>query len=439
MTNVAGHLAALSIAITDTLPAGFAYSSTDAVTLSGGATRSSVTNPTEGQTVPSWGGFDIPAGGSVGITFSATHSGGALGLIGNSVQAGASYFGLTVASKYSDTDGTADDVTLADPVSTVFAHTMVEQLTSAAVTTTADELWSTDARTITTGAFPVTADPKRYLDVDYRAPVVPVQSPSMQPQPASVSVVLAMAAPNVAAKSCVTIQVGSATTAVFHTAIATPVCVTGTTVTQTTVVLPLRTWAGSDFSDLRVRLTGTSSASLGTVVDQVGVSVSWQGSTFRLQPTSSIDASSGVAAGAKVARGVSGDAVSLTTGGTTAIATTFSSLKYIDLQVPAEIPAGATVGTVRGTFRWSTDTSATACWYLDVRTGGARVGGVGTSGTSTCHAGANVASSDTLVFPALTLAQVNDLTARIYFKTTSGSAKTVSVDQFSLDITWSRP
>lgn len=71
--NAASVSAAAQVSISDTLPqpvtSGFTFTSTTSVTLSGGATRPSSTNPTANATVPAWSAFTIPAGGQVDVTF----------------------------------------------------------------------------------------------------------------------------------------------------------------------------------------------------------------------------------------------------------------------------------------------------------------------------------------------------------------------------------
>ena len=69
--DAANRGTAINLAISDTLPANFTYSSTVSVTLAGGATRPSTTNPAVGAAVPSWTSFSIPGGGSVTLTFIA--------------------------------------------------------------------------------------------------------------------------------------------------------------------------------------------------------------------------------------------------------------------------------------------------------------------------------------------------------------------------------
>lgn len=59
------------VTINDTLPGSLTYLSTTSVTLLGGSTRPTTTDPTVGAGVPAWSSFTIPAAGSVEITFRA--------------------------------------------------------------------------------------------------------------------------------------------------------------------------------------------------------------------------------------------------------------------------------------------------------------------------------------------------------------------------------
>lgn len=69
VTNPAGLGTALGFTISDNLPAGFTYAATNAITLSGGAVRTTTSDPSVGSASPAWGVFDIPGGGTVQITF----------------------------------------------------------------------------------------------------------------------------------------------------------------------------------------------------------------------------------------------------------------------------------------------------------------------------------------------------------------------------------
>ncbi len=118
VSNAANRSAANSLNISDTLPSGFTFNSTSSVTLAGGATRPSTTNPTAGDTVPNWGVFTIPGGGSVTLTFVAkvassvangTYQNPAVATYQDPVRTTA---GGTTTSSYSSGSSTAEDVTV---------------------------------------------------------------------------------------------------------------------------------------------------------------------------------------------------------------------------------------------------------------------------------------------------------------------------------------
>jgi LPXTG-site transpeptidase (sortase) family protein len=69
VSNAINAAAATGVAISDALPAGFAYASTGSVVLNGGASRPAAVNPVAGDANPTFGTFTIPGAGSVVITF----------------------------------------------------------------------------------------------------------------------------------------------------------------------------------------------------------------------------------------------------------------------------------------------------------------------------------------------------------------------------------
>lgn len=69
VSNASDRGEATSVNISDTLPTGFTYSSVGTITLSGGATRASVSNPNSGDAVPNFGIFTMPAGSTISIPF----------------------------------------------------------------------------------------------------------------------------------------------------------------------------------------------------------------------------------------------------------------------------------------------------------------------------------------------------------------------------------
>ena len=125
VANAAAVGDAINTSISDTLPAGFTYAATSSVTLSGGATGPSVTNPVAGAAVPSWSSFTIPGGGQVQITFTVNIAAGvALGTYQNPARATysdptRSVPGGTVSSQYTPGVGTPDNVTLVAPDMTI--------------------------------------------------------------------------------------------------------------------------------------------------------------------------------------------------------------------------------------------------------------------------------------------------------------------------------
>ena len=70
-TGPVGSCPATNVQVKDSLPTGFTFASTGAITLSGGATRPTITNPVAGAATPTWGSFSLPAGSSVSLTFTA--------------------------------------------------------------------------------------------------------------------------------------------------------------------------------------------------------------------------------------------------------------------------------------------------------------------------------------------------------------------------------
>ncbi|BBC26411.1 beta strand repeat-containing protein [Pseudanabaena sp. ABRG5-3] len=118
VTTPASSGNAINVAISDTLPTNFTYASTTSITPTGGATRTSITDPTVGSSNPTWGSFTIPPGGQVQITFSVTISSTAtLGTYQNPATATYSdplrtVAGTTTTASYNSASSTGEDVTL---------------------------------------------------------------------------------------------------------------------------------------------------------------------------------------------------------------------------------------------------------------------------------------------------------------------------------------
>jgi len=72
VTNGSGLGTAQEVAVTDELPTGFTYASTESFTTGGGATRTTTVTPSVGETHPTWGMVTMPGGSTVTITFTVT-------------------------------------------------------------------------------------------------------------------------------------------------------------------------------------------------------------------------------------------------------------------------------------------------------------------------------------------------------------------------------
>jgi uncharacterized repeat protein (TIGR01451 family) len=129
VANTAGG--AVAVNISDPLPEpitnGFTYASTGTVTMSGGATRPSTTNPGGSATTPKWGVFTIPQGASVSITFTVTVASGVPpATYHNSATATYSDPARTVTSAtiFSNSSSSTADVLVSAPISgNVYADT----------------------------------------------------------------------------------------------------------------------------------------------------------------------------------------------------------------------------------------------------------------------------------------------------------------------------
>jgi uncharacterized repeat protein (TIGR01451 family) len=95
---------AQAVTVTDTLPQGFAYQSTNSIAINGKPAVSRLQPPTASAT-PQWGPFVVPAGGFNGstlvITFTAKISGASLGPHANVVSGNSSNAQITGGSDQS--------------------------------------------------------------------------------------------------------------------------------------------------------------------------------------------------------------------------------------------------------------------------------------------------------------------------------------------------
>lgn len=440
--NLNGQPAITNAALTARLPAGATLGATPAtITLGGGAVRTSISDPPAGATLPAWGTFDIPSGGSVWITFTAaiTMPPGVYDL--PAVLTGNGPDGQITAGQAAGL-ATTDDLTVLDPSHpTVFATSVDDRLDGSS-SLTRFALDGHDAVTYTTGAFGPTPSTGRYLDVVQATNLYPNTSTVLPGALTRVRVAFAAPAPGLAA--CVYAQVFRVSTGALITDVgsdASPLgCVIGTAQTTFDAVVPAASWSGEQLDDLRLRLIGWVAGGGPIVVDRAGFVTSWAGADVSLRTATILDASTGTPAAPQpnpLTGSLAGSRVDV---GGAVIAKTFSASRFAQWAFPAVVPTDAQVTGAKLRLGWSSDVVDGVCWYAEIRTGSALIATVGGSAASpTCRADASVEEVDEIALPALSAAQARDLRARVFFRTTGAKAKWIRVDQAAISISWARP
>lgn len=120
LSNPASGLPVSNTQVTDLLPPGWTYLSTNAITLNGGATRPVFITPTVGAATPTWGSFNLPASGSsivINFVASVPANQTCAQVLSNVAQASYTRGGGTLTSVYPGLDPglTSDDVTVSCP------------------------------------------------------------------------------------------------------------------------------------------------------------------------------------------------------------------------------------------------------------------------------------------------------------------------------------
>lgn len=118
VSNAAGRNTATGVVVRDTLATGFTFSSGATATFTGGASRPATVDPAVGATIPAFGTFSVPGGGSVVLTFSVRiASSTTAGVKQNGAIAGHALApGDTTWSVYASASTTNDDITVTGAV-----------------------------------------------------------------------------------------------------------------------------------------------------------------------------------------------------------------------------------------------------------------------------------------------------------------------------------
>lgn len=441
--NLNGRQTITGAVLAPRLPPGVALGATPAtVTLTGGATRTSSTDPPAGASAPSWGTFDIPGGGAVFVTFTVPISLAAGTYELPTALSGEGPDGPIAAGQPAG-DPDSDDLDVLDPTHPTVLASSVDDRTTGTSNVTRFPLDAVDAMTLSTGSFGPSPSADRYLDI-LQATGLYQSTPTVLPG-ASLRARIAFAAPADGVAACVYAEVRSASTGALIATVgsdAEPIgCVIGTAQSTFDAMVPGSSWSGAQLDDLRLRLIGWVAGGGALALDRAGLVASWSGADVALQTTAVVDASSGTAA-APVPNPMSGSLGStrLDLGGVS-LSTSFSGSRFAQFAFPAVVPADARVSGGSIALDWSSDVADQVCWFAQIRNGNTVLATRGGSAARpTCRGDASAsADADRLLLPALAAGRAGNLNVRIYFRTRDGKAKWIRVDRAELSISWYRP
>jgi hypothetical protein len=424
-----------------------------AITLPGGSTPSASVS---GQSVTvSWSATSLPGGGNVtGYRVRRYSSGGVLQSIGagcsgtvgattcteTNVPAGSwRYAVVPVQGNWSGAEsGQSAAVTVVVPTTTTIttsAWNLRDVSTTSPVGASAPWAFAGDGEVRNTGNWAANFSTSRYVEFDSNTTL-----------PAGKAVTGAAfdfrrAASNAGDIVCFYVEVRRISTGAVlatHGGAASPLgCVTGTTLTTTSVPLP--EISTTDLAnDARVRVYSRSSGLRATTIDLATVSGSAAGTPFTLYTKLYADAATGASPTVLPWSQVAVDGTSFAAGGNWA--QSFQSTRYLEYAFPAYVPSGASVtgAVLRHAYRPTTNGND-ACWYAEAYSGGALIGTYGsTAAPAGCSSSSASFKTDTVSMPAVnSVARANDLTVRLYFRgSANGQGRRTEHDLTEADLTY---
>jgi hypothetical protein len=292
----------------------------------------------------------------------------------------------------------------------------------------------TDTLNFNTGNWPTAFNNSNYVDFNENASL-----------PAGFAVTganfnFSFAASQAGDTACFWFDVRHASTGVpiaSHGSSASPVaCRTGTTQLSISTALPeLDT---TDLAnDARIRVYGRNTGARPFAIDLATVSGTQQSTAFTLYPASYTDATSGTPATSVWSLFASGG-LSYTSQSTWAGA--YSATRYLKLTFPSYVPAGATVSgaTFKDSFRLTTTGGGrSACYYLEVFSGGTSIGTHGGSGSPiNCNSTSSYVTDTVPLAEINTPARANGAVVKMYFWVTGGGGRTTDHDFAQLAINY---
>jgi hypothetical protein len=214
----------------------------------------------------------------------------------------------------------------------------------------------------------------------------------------------------------------------------TPVqCVTGAS--YVTVSTPIPAISTTDLmNDLRVRVYARNVTGARSIQVDMATVGGTAYSAFTLYPTSVVDRASGTATTIPWKLALA-DATAVITGNWT---TAYAANRWIEFDVDAFVPAGATVTGASLTHRYrSNRNGSNVCYYLEVYDGATLVGSHGSTGSDiSCNASNVTWASDTVPLAEITsVSRANNMTIRLYGKS-SAPARGSEHDLVTVTVTY---
>lgn len=212
-------------------------------------------------------------------------------------------------------------------------------------------------------------------------------------------------------------------------------CVTGAA--YTTVSTPIPAVSSTDVAnDLRIRVyMRNATAARAIVMDAATVSGTAH-AAFTLYPTLHVDRADGTVQTNPWSLAAAGDGSGLLT---TRWSTAYAAGRWLDFDVDAFVPSGATVTGASLTHAYRTNFgAATFCYYLETYDDTTLIGSHGsTSSDLGCNASTTTWSTDTVPLPEVnTTSRANNLVIRLYGKSSAGGGRESQHDRVHVTFTY---
>jgi len=421
-----------------TLPKGVQFEAVTDIAVSDGASRAKGSDPKTGTSSPSWSGFTLPGRGSVTISFTASHAGVGVGRTDTAARATGTWNEDAVVGGYAPSDGSTDDVTFSDAVSTFAA--VGSQASKGWGESLDDPLRKSDGLRYVSQAFGPELDASRFVDVRLDGEVVPAMDPMVGNGAMEVALDLGATAGDAV---CVTAEliVGSTEERIVDLSKSGPTCVESGTISLSTGV-EARPWTAAILRDLVIRIRGVSKAGLGVSVDRALVNVGRPTGVWTLPARTVNDSADGktVRTSSVSPSATAGDGDVAVVGGV-AISNNFSSSVYVDMVFDSSLPSDSTVtgGSVEIAGRAASKGATTLCWWAELRNAKGVVADLVPQKSPVCRTGAEVSQVQTVPLPIMASSALTGLVVRWYPSVTAGTASSIGFDRFAVIPSWSQP